>query len=33
MATGMRVEDRLMGAKNFSPWNERIMLLLKEVEV
>jgi len=28
MATGLRFEDRLDGAMNFSPWKERIVLLL-----
>jgi hypothetical protein len=26
MATGLRFEDRLDGATNFSPWKERIVL-------
>jgi hypothetical protein len=30
MATGLRFEDRLEGAGNFSPWKERIALLLEE---
>jgi len=33
MLIGLRVEDRLVGARNFGPWKEKIMLLLKEVEV
>jgi hypothetical protein len=33
MATGLRVEDRLDGAGNFSPWKERIVLLLEEYEL
>jgi hypothetical protein len=33
MATGLRVEDRLDGAANFSPWKERIVLLLQECEL
>lgn len=33
MAIGLRVEDRLVGAKNFETCKERIMLLLEEVEV
>jgi hypothetical protein len=28
MATSMRFEDRLEGASNFSPWRERMELLL-----
>ena len=27
---GLRYEDRLDGASNFSPWKERITILLKE---
>ena len=33
MATGLRVEDRLEGAANFSPWKERIVLILEEYEL
>ena len=33
MATGLRLEDRLDGATNFSPWKERIVLLLEEAEL
>ena len=33
MATGLRFEDRLEGASNFSPWKERIALLLEESEL
>jgi hypothetical protein len=33
MATGLRFEDRLDGATNFSPWKERIALLLEENEI
>jgi hypothetical protein len=33
MDTGLRVEDRLNGAENFSPWKERIVLLLEEQEL
>jgi hypothetical protein len=33
MATGLRVEDRLDGAANFSSWKERIVLLLQECEL
>lgn len=32
MATSIRVGDRLAGAKNFSPWKERMMLLFEELE-
>ena len=31
MATSLRVEDRLDGNINFSPWKERIKLLLREM--
>ena len=31
MATSLRVEDRLDGSLNFSPWKERIKLLLREM--
>jgi hypothetical protein len=27
---GLRFEDRLEGASNFSPWRERIALVLEE---
>ena len=30
MATGLRLEDRLDGAVNFSPWKARIVLILQE---
>jgi hypothetical protein len=33
MATGLRFEDRLDGALNFSPWKERIVLLLEKAEL
>jgi hypothetical protein len=33
MATCLRVEDRLNGDKKFSPWKERIALLLEESEL
>jgi hypothetical protein len=33
MATSLRFEDRLDGAANFSPWKERIVLLLEEAEL
>ncbi len=33
MVSGLRVEDRLVGAENFSPWKARIVLLLKENEI
>jgi hypothetical protein len=33
MATGLRVEDRLDGVVNFSPWKERITLILQENEL
>jgi hypothetical protein len=30
---GLRVEDRLTGAGNWSPWKARIVLILKELEL
>ena len=33
MAIGLRIEDRLGGAVNFSPWKARIMLILQENEL
>jgi hypothetical protein len=33
MAIGLRVDDRLDGFANFSPWKERIVLLLHECEL
>ena len=33
MATSLRVEDRLNGSMNFSPWKERIKLLLRKMEL
>jgi hypothetical protein len=33
MATGLRFEDRLDEAMNFSPWKERIALMLEENEI
>ena len=33
MATSLRVEDRLDRSMNFSPWKERIKLLLREMEL
>jgi hypothetical protein len=33
MATGLRFEDRLEGVGNFSPWKERIFLLLEEQDL
>ena len=33
MATSLRFEDRLDGESNFSPWKERIVLLLEEAEL
>ena len=33
MVFGLRVEDRLDGAANFSPWKARISLILKENEL
>ena len=33
MVFGLRVEDRLDGATNFSPWKARISLILEENEL
>ena len=33
MVFGLRVEDRLDGATNFSPWKARISLILEESEL
>jgi hypothetical protein len=33
MAIGLRVEDEMNGAANFSRWKERIVLLLQECEL
>ena len=33
MATGLRIEDRLDGAVNFSPWKARIVLILQDSEL
>ena len=33
MATGLRLEDRLDGAVKFSPWKDRIVLILQENEL
>ena len=33
MATGLRIEDRLDGARNFSPWKARIVLILQDSEL
>ena len=33
MVFGLRVEDRLDGAANFSPWKARISLILEEDEL
>ena len=33
MSLGLRYEDRLEGASNFSAWKERIALLLEENEI
>jgi hypothetical protein len=30
---GLRVEDRLVGAGNWSPWKARIVLILEELEL
>ena len=33
MVFGLRVEDRLEGAGNFSPWKDRISLILEKNEL
>ena len=33
MAIGLRIEDRLDGAVNFSPWKARIVLILQDSEL
>ena len=33
MATGLRLEDRLDGTRNFVPWKARILLILEENEL
>jgi hypothetical protein len=33
MATGLRVENRLVGATNFCAWKERMIFLLQENEL
>ena len=33
MATGLRLEDRLDGARNFVPWKARLVLILEENEL
>ena len=33
MATGLRIEDKLVGAVNFSPWKARIVLILEDSEL
>lgn len=33
MASGLRVEDRLDGGGNWTPWRARIVLLLEESEL
>ena len=33
MATGLRIEDRLDGVGNFSPWKARIVLFLQDSEL
>jgi hypothetical protein len=32
-ASGLRFEDRLDGVSNYSPWKERIMLVLMENDI
>ena len=33
MATSLRLEDRMDGARNFVPWKARIVLILEENEL
>ena len=33
MATRLRLEDRLDGARNFVPWKARLVLILEENEL
>jgi hypothetical protein len=33
LVVGLRVEDRLMGVGNWSPWKARIVLILEELEI
>jgi hypothetical protein len=33
VASGLRVEDRLAGASNWSPWKARIVMILDEGEL
>ena len=33
MATGLKLEDRLDGARNFVPWKARLVLILEENEL
>ena len=33
MATGLRIEDQLYGVRNFSPWKDRIVLILQDSEL
>ena len=33
VVAGLRVEDRLMRASNWSPWKARIVLILEELEL
>jgi hypothetical protein len=33
LVAGLRVEDRLAGARNWSPWKARIVLILEELEL
>ena len=33
MATGLRLEDRLDGARNFVPWKAKLVLILEENEL
>ena len=33
MATGLRIEERLDGAINFSSWKARLVLILQDIEL
>jgi hypothetical protein len=33
LVAGLRVEDRLAGVVNWSPWKARIVLILEELEL
>jgi hypothetical protein len=33
LVAGLRVEDRLVGARNWSPWKASIVLIMEELEL